>query len=369
VQLITKHAFHKLDGKKPSDRFQSFLARHIQEAHIGVEAYMDIDVGLQVEWDLKGGVEWFCSWMLFPVVGQQTCLPILMLGNTPFQGPDNFDNKMHEKAMDLGKKGRFLRGWQNFGIKMLMNNGFGVYLRVGALGETNFTTPGLDLRIPRGEVAEVRWKDGEIMTKDRHAQINWRAPEVHFSNNSLYASVAMGPKVSLSFGLPGIEKHGEFSLMARFEMPRLQINAGQAHDVDTKCQKNGPIITALGIWMDLSIGIYANFVLPGIGAIIETTRLGDTIGKDWSGLMWTKRLWGICSEDFEDGFGVKGFEKWLNGKFSNLTSTLNQESADTHVQFMPKSGPESKGTCDIGIVITYIEKLRNLQAPILKMSP
>jgi hypothetical protein len=86
------------------------------------------------------------------------------------------------------------------------------------------TTPGFDLNIPQGSVTEVGYKDGHTyhrnwdaeVSDSGHApikafadcdnQIKWRAPHLNITQAKVYANVAVGPRIKIDIGMPGIKK-------------------------------------------------------------------------------------------------------------------------------------------------------------------
>ena len=81
--------------------------------------------------------------------------------------------------------------------------------------------------------------------------------------------------------------------------------------------------SALGFWFETGLGYYANFVLPVIGTIVDTNWLGNALGPEFTGLMWTKKLLGICWEDTK---GFTWIENKLNKAFNRITSELNAKT-------------------------------------------
>jgi hypothetical protein len=129
------------------------------------------------------------------------------------------------------------------GVRMMMNNGVGLWTRIGAVGAANLwvfscsrqcscpltptsTTPGLDLRIPKGEKALIGFKDGSTWREHMKTDVTWRAPHLEIEKGKVYANVAIGPRVTLGGALPGTSKTA-FDLQARVDLPKFEIAAGQ----------------------------------------------------------------------------------------------------------------------------------------------
>ena len=75
--------------------------------------------------------------------------------------------------------------------------------------------------------------------------------------------------------------------------------------------------------------LYANIVLP-TGTIIHTPWIGNALGPDWMGLMWTKRLAGICVDENK----IKGPKYWtdkLNDMFKGLPNRMYIEKKPKNV--------------------------------------
>lgn len=85
------------------------------------------------------------------------------------------------------------------------------------------------MRIPRGSRAEVGWKDHQAYHKDFTAELKWKAPEIHVNNTKVYTSISVGLRVTLALSLPGAEHLGPFHLEERWDLPKLEVAAGQAN--------------------------------------------------------------------------------------------------------------------------------------------
>lgn len=159
---IMKHDdLEELDGPK-EDKINQYVGNYLQSAAIYWSAPEDIKLGLQLEIDLSAGIEWFCSWWLLPVepwivfIGCSTAVIVEDFAQMTGESKTNkFDHDSWDDMKKNGGKGKSRHGkawkvsqtfteiekrlmtFQSFGMKMLMENGFGIWTRIGATGAVN----------------------------------------------------------------------------------------------------------------------------------------------------------------------------------------------------------------------------------------
>jgi hypothetical protein len=88
------------------------------------------------------------------------------------------------------------------------------------------TTPGVDLKIPKGWKSLIGFKNGKTWREHMQTEVTWREPHIGVEKGKVYANVAIGPRITLGGALPGTKKMA-FDLQARLDMPKIELAAGQ----------------------------------------------------------------------------------------------------------------------------------------------
>ncbi|KAF2855088.1 hypothetical protein T440DRAFT_464387 [Plenodomus tracheiphilus IPT5] len=121
-------------------------------------------------------------------------------------------------------------------------------------------------------------------------------------------------------------------MSSRLDLPKVEIALGQTTAVDEYCRDkavaDGGIEEAVGVWVEIAAGWYANIVMP-YGTIIDTNWLGKRLGPEFQGFMWSKKLGGICrNESDPDVAGPKYWTNRLNEKFKEMTPKVYMDDKE-----------------------------------------
>ncbi|KAF2821324.1 hypothetical protein CC86DRAFT_411022 [Ophiobolus disseminans] len=158
------------------DIYGRYVSNHLIETSVTFKAREKINIGIQLKIILTHGLELFRPFWLVPLPKPIGCVVVYVQGDIPQLVPlgQKFDDKTWNDAKN-GKgtdKSGNAKAWKAMGDKSLMKNWMGIWIKIGATGAVDFTTPGFDLRIPQGAIGEIGQNDGKTFHKHLDSSVS-----------------------------------------------------------------------------------------------------------------------------------------------------------------------------------------------------
>ncbi|KAL5397746.1 hypothetical protein PMIN02_002034 [Paraphaeosphaeria minitans] len=124
----------------------------------------------------------------------------------------------------------------------------------------------------------------------------------------------------------------QMGIYARAETPGFELRVSTKENVDKKCHDGGDFKTAVGVEVDLRVGVFAGLDLPG-SVQIDTSWIKTGV-KGLTGLMYHVNIWKHCWDTTNTDFGRQqrgieaDIEDGLNKERNNLTAAWYDHEDD-----------------------------------------